>query len=202
VGRHARLGEHDLELRVVELSAPYKERPLEGPTPIDLDGIPELLRTRAQWACWSYEHDAHGRPSKPPRMPDGSAADGHDPRTWSTFDDCYDQYTRGQCDGVSYVFQESQGLLAFDLDHFAHWRQRDLAIVRMLGSYTEWSASRDGLHVWLQGRLPEGRRRRDDIEIYSRARFLAVTGARLEGTPAEIRTSPNLYAVWRRWVAE
>jgi len=184
------------------VTAPFKERPLEGPTPIDNSGIPEILITRRQWACWSYERDASGRPSKPPRMPDGRPADGHDPRTWSSFDDCYDQYTRGQCDGVSYAFQEAQNLLAFDLDHLAHWRQRDMAIVRMLESYTEWSASRDGLHVWLRGRLPEGRRRRDDIEIYSRARFLAVTGARLEGTPAEIRTSSNLYSVWRRWVAE
>ena len=187
---------------MVGVTAPFKDRPLDGPTPILTSGIPELLITRRQWACWSYEYDQRsGRPSKPPRMPDGRAADGHDPRTWSSFDACYDRYTRGECDGISYVFQESQGLLAFDLDHLAHWKVRDLAIVHALNSYTEWSASRDGLHVWLLGRLPAGRRRRDDIEIYSRARFLAVTGARLEGTPADITSSPNLYSVWRRWVA-
>jgi len=184
------------------VTAPFKDRPLEGATPIDMSGIPEVLIARRQWACWTYEHDPRTRrPSKPPRMPDGRPADGHDARTWSSFDACYDRYTRGECDGVSYVFQEAQGLLAFDLDHLAQWRTRDLAIVQALDSYTEWSASRDGLHVWLRGRLPEGRRRRDDIEIYSRARFLAVTGARLEGTPPDIRSSPNLHAVWHRWVA-
>lgn len=177
-----------------------KERPPGGAVSVSPTGIPALLKDRHQWALWRYSTDGAGRTSKPPIQPDGTPADGANPATWSTFQHCFDVYREGGWDGLSYAFVESQGTLAFDLDHLREHQQRDDQIMRLLDSYTEWSPSGDGVHVWLLGHLPEGRRRRDDVEVYSRRRFLSVTGQLYPGAPSVIRASSMLVPVWRKWL--
>jgi primase-polymerase (primpol)-like protein len=179
-----------------------KERPAGGAVSVSPSGIPAVLRQRHQWALWRYTTDSRGATSKPPSQPNGDPADGANPGTWSSFQDCFDAYREGGWDGLSYALVESQDLAAFDLDHFREHQTRDEAIIRALNSYTEWSPSGDGVHVWARGHLPEGRRRRDDVEIYSRRRFLSVTGQLYPGAPATIRHSPNLHAIWRTWVQQ
>lgn len=178
-----------------------KERPSGGAASVSPAGIPGLLKVRHQWALWQYTTDAAGRTSKPPRQPDGEPADGANPATWSSFDECLDAYRAGGWDGLSYAFVESQNVLAFDLDHFREHQTRNEQLVRALDSYTEWSPGGDGVHVWLRGRLPDGRRRRDDIEIYSRRRFLSVTGQLYPGAPTQIRqATPALEHIWQSFV--
>lgn len=76
-----------------------------------------------------------------------------------------------------------------DLDHCAQngqialWAQ---AIVDHFASYTEWSPSHQGLHIWLRGRLPGSRRRKDATELYDAKRSLTLTGWHLAGTPCTI----------------
>ena len=48
-------------------------------------------------------------------------------------------------------------------------------IVQFAQSYTELSASRKGLHVWVKGDIGAGRRGKG-IEVYSRERFIVCTG--------------------------
>jgi len=178
-----------------------KERPAGGAVSVSPTGIPALLKHRHQWALWRYTTDSAGRTSKPPFQPDGvSPADGANPGTWSTFQECYDAYRAGGWDGLSYAFVEWQHLLAFDLDHLLEHQVRDEAIIRQLDSYTEWSPSHDGVHVWVLGALPEGRRRRDDVEIYSRRRFLSVTGNLYPGAPTTIRPSRALLPIWYQYL--
>lgn len=177
-----------------------KERPAGGAASVSPAGIPGLLKARHQWALWQYTTDSAGRTSKPPRMPSGMPADGANPATWSSFDECLDAYRGGGWDGLSYAFVESQNVLAVDLDHLSEHKERDEHIIRALDSYTEWSPGGDGVHVWLRGRVPEGRRRRDDIEIYSRRRFLSVTGQLYPGAPSQIRATPALTSIWQRFV--
>ena len=54
----------------------------------------------------------------------------------------------------------------------------------------------------MKGTLPEGRRRRDWVEMYTRKRFLTVTGQHVAGTPTDILPSPKLYSVWQRWLQQ
>lgn len=56
----------------------------------------------------------------------------------------------------------------FDLDFYT-------GIVRFAQSYTELSASRKGLHVWVKGDIGAGRRGKG-IEVYSKERFIVCTG--------------------------
>jgi primase-polymerase (primpol)-like protein len=53
-----------------------------------------------------------------------------------------------------------------------------------LGSYAEVSPSGTGVKVFVRGKLPPGRRRKGQIEMYDRGRFFTTTGHRLADSPA------------------
>lgn len=169
--------------------------------------IPQELRLHDAWAAWRYDYEAQ-RWSKPPFTPDGRRIEhASDPATWSSFDDAYRAYQdrRGPdmgrpFDGVSFALDPRWGIVGVDLDHISEHRAAADAIVRTLNSYTELSPSGDGYRIFLRGQLPDGRRRRDWVEMYNARRFLTVTGHRLEGAPEHLQTSPHLYSVWDRWL--
>jgi primase-polymerase (primpol)-like protein len=171
--------------------------------------IPQELRNHHGWACWRYEQE-HGRWSKPPYNPrTGERAEGGDPETWSDFDTCYQAYTDRErpkdggrpYDGVSFALNLRWGIVGVDLDHVSDHRRDAQRIVELLDSYTEVSPGGDGLHVFVKGTLPEGRRRRDWVELYSRRRFLSVTGQHVDSTPERVAArSPKLFTVWDEYV--
>jgi hypothetical protein len=57
---------------------------------------------------------------------------------------------------------------------------------KKINSYTEYSPSNEGLHIWIKGKKPGKRCRRKGLEIYDSERYLTVTGRHLEGTPETI----------------
>lgn len=57
---------------------------------------------------------------------------------------------------------------AADFDRF-------VSIIETFGSYTERSRSRKGIHVWVRGDIGRGFRR-DGVEVYSRERYMIMTG--------------------------
>jgi len=188
--------------------APQKSPPPQGALVVDRWSIPQELRNHHAWACWHYSHDLN-RWSKPPYNPEtGERAEASDPSTWSSFDDAYRAYQNraspqvgGRAyDGVSFALDLRWGIVGVDLDHIGEHRQDADRIVRALGSYAEYSPSSDGYRIFLKGSLPEGRRRRGWVEMYSQRRFLSVTGHKLASAPAYLSTSQHLYAVWDRWL--
>jgi putative DNA primase/helicase len=189
--------------------APQKPPPPLGPLPAVRWAIPQELRNHHAWACWRYEYE-HQRWSKPPYNPvTGERAEGGEPSTWSSFDQCYEAYQNRESprgggrpyDGVSFALDIRWGIVGVDLDHLSEHNFDTYRIVKLLDSYTEVSPSGDGLHVWVKGALPEGRRRRGFIELYSRRRFLSVTGQVTEGAPQRIQSRPAaLYRVWNAFV--
>ncbi|PID20174.1 DNA primase [Sporosarcina sp. P3] len=61
-------------------------------------------------------------------------------------------------------------------------------LVDTLGSYTEYSQSGNGIHVFLKGRKP-GKRSKNTakgIELYDKERFIVMTGNHLQGTPTDV----------------
>lgn len=176
------------------------------PTPIDTrrtvcdpSRIPSMLRERRQWVVWRYELDANGRLTKVPyraRDPRRKAR-STDPQTWATFEEALAAYDRDQTlAGIGFVVTVDCGIVAVDLDHVRNaggdlevWAQR---IVGMLPTYWEWSPSGEGLRAFVHGALPDGRRKRGNVEAYVFGRFLTLTGNRLPDAEGDVHTCPRL----------
>lgn len=147
----------------------------------------ENLKQYPQWVCFTL-------PDKKPLNPHtGYGADCNDPSTWSTYD--FARFTKRErhYDGIGYEFCKEQGITGVDLDHcideagnVSSYAQE---IVKRLNSYTEYSPSRQGLHIWVLGNIPDnidsdikadGDTR---IEMYDCQRYFTITGQHLSGTP-------------------
>ncbi len=136
--------------------------------------IPAEMTCRPRWV----RHDAH----KVPLTLFGGPASVVDPRTWTTF-----EKAQASTVGAGIGIVLGDGLGCIDLDHcieggvLAPWAAEVLDEWRDRAVFIEVSMSGTGLHIFAP--MPEGpgRRIRDGercIEIYSRERYMAVTGRR------------------------
>lgn len=194
-----------LEAQTAKQRAPQKGPPPGGAISVQAWNIPPRLKYARAWAVWKYEYEAN-RWSKPPyQVPiDGTPlarADVHDPDTWSDMLDAFRAYKDDRdWDGISFALDRRWGVVGVDLDHVSEHAADARRIVDQLASYTEQTPGRDGIRIFVLGRLPDGRRRRDWVEMYDQNRFLTVTGAVLPGCVGDVKHSPDLYQVWERWL--
>ncbi len=195
---------------------------LYTPTSADLAQIPDVLKTRTQWILWKAEDRLDkttgavtGLNKIPYTIADPDVnASSADPLTWGTFADAvaawetalegweHDDPAGYRGGGLGYVLTAADPYTGVDLDHsvdpatgaMAPWAQ---AIVDQLGSYTQRSCSGTGLHVLIAAALPPGRCQDGDLQMWDHARYFAMTGWHVSGTPAtiEARQGP-LEALW------
>jgi primase-polymerase (primpol)-like protein len=134
--------------------------------------------------------EREGKPTKVPFTPEGTPASVSDPNTWTDFQTALQAYEQGRFDGIGFVLTPEAGIVCVDIDHAKNgtdWTPEAMAMVRLLDTYTEVSPSGEGLHLWALGRLPEGRRRRNGVEMYDSRRFVTITGNHLPDTPADLQ---------------
>ena len=152
------------------------------------DNIPQDLRDLYQWVCWKSQ-ERNEKFTKVPFSPQtGTLAATSDPRTWSDFDTACRAFEQGNFDGIGFVFTKNDPYCGIDLDKcrdpdtgiIEPWAQ---AIIEQLNSYTEMSPSEGGVHIITESQLPEGPRRRGQIEMYETGRYFTMTGDHLDGTP-------------------
>ena len=181
---------------------------MSEPIPTDSD-LPETLIAREQWLCWRAE-ERGGKVTKIPVDPaSGEFASTTDPATWGAFETARDRATSPTTDavGVGFVFTDDDPIVGVDLDdcripESAKTREWASDIVDRLDSFTEISPSGTGYHVLVEGTLPEGRNRKDDVELYETARFFTVTGDHVEGTPTTVNERERaLHAIHREYVS-
>ena len=150
------------------------------------DQLPANLPVGPRYVNWNQEPRSGKVPYIPSRC--SCRASVSDPSTWDTFDTARASVEDGKADGLGLVL--SGDLVVIDLDHCldpAGTLTSDAtAILAEITTYTEWSPSRDGLHVLPFGTLPPGRRRRPGLECYDRGRFITLTGWHLAHTPTRI----------------
>lgn len=137
-----------------------------------LDPIPAELRERDRWVRWTVTKDGRKLPLRADR---NRAASSTDPHTWTSYSTARDS-TVGT--GVGFVLGDGIGCLDLDDALDADGRPSALAATVLRANPDAWvevSMSGRGLHIF--GLLAEapGRRFRG-VEIYSRARFIALTG--------------------------
>lgn len=112
---------------------------------------------------------------KRPIMPCGSPASSTDPATWLRFSDVQ----AGAGDGFGVML--GGGLGCYDLDHcivdgaLEGWALQVLDGIPEPVVFTEVSMSGTGLHVFVRAGESPGARR-GNVERYTRARFIRVTG--------------------------
>ncbi len=111
----------------------------------------------------------------------GFGAKANDSDTWGTIDQALEALTKYRTKGVDGIGIElDDGLCAIDIDHCIdeHGAISPQAadVIMTMDSYTEISLSGTGIHILFSGSLPEGARRKDNIEMYQDGRYIAITG--------------------------
>lgn len=138
--------------------------------------IPNELKKLRNWVCWKAEPDpkSHSGISKKPINPKtGGQAMSNNPDTWSDFETAVE--VSSDFAGIGFMFSGS-GYFGVDLDDTDVNGSLVSEFVNALQSYAELSQSGNGVHIICRGRLPEGGRRRGNVEMYDSGRFFVMTG--------------------------
>jgi len=118
------------------------------PAPL-FENIPQEIRSRDQWVNWRYEWREKEWAKIPVNSETGRWASTTDPSTWSTFEAARARYEAdtGDCDGIGYVFAESDPYFGADFDDCIKEGKIDQSVtkwVERFDSYTEKSVSGTG----------------------------------------------------------
>lgn len=179
------------------------------------DNIPEKIRELSRWVCWKKE-ERDGRVTKIPVNPStGGQAMSNNPSTWGSFQQVIEAANKGfilakggcsvPIDGIGFIFN-GDGILGVDLDHSRNPKTGELEswareIIIELDSYTEISQSGCGVHILCYGKLPAGKRRRGNVEMYETGRFFVMTGNIMDDVHNEIEErTEQLAAVHSKFI--
>lgn len=132
------------------------------------ENIPAELKQTQQWVCWT------GADKIPKNPYTGRNAKSNDPSTWSDFSTAVNACDKFRFDGIGFMF--ANGYFGVDLDHCAGDIDFCDEFVDTLQSYAEYSKSGEGIHIICKGTLPDGARRRGNVEMYSAGRYFICTG--------------------------
>lgn len=144
--------------------------------------IPAAMRDRARWLLW-VPRERNGKTTKVPQTLFGQDADVTDPRSWSTFEKASAAAREGR---IGFVLGDGIGCI--DLDHcvsdgvVAPWASEVIKSRRSEALLVELSPSGTGVHIFLPLDEGPGRRVRDgevQVEVYSRGRYMTVTGKQI-----------------------
>lgn len=161
-----------------------------------LNNIPAEFRQHNNFILWRKE-EIDGRITKVPyNAHNGHKASVTNPATWASFDECLAILPTSGMNGIGFVLTAETNLVCIDLDHTEDpiEQKRQLAISEAFDTFQEISQSGKGLHIWVKGSIPSGRRR-GCVEMYSSGRFMVMTGNVYKPTP--INTHMDLaYQLW------
>lgn len=129
---------------------------------------------------------------KIPRNPaTGEPASSTDPATWSDAATAAAAVARFGAEGVGFVFTEADPFFFLDVDHAlepsGQWSGLAVQLCQAFaGCFVEVSRSGSGLHILGTGRPPahSNRNQRAGLELYTRERYVALTGRGAQGDPS------------------
>jgi len=132
-----------------------------------IENIPQELKNLNQWIITDS--------SKIPKdAKTGQNAKANDKSTWSDFETALKGMERF---GYCYLgFEFDNGYFGVDLDKCLDNQDFIEEFVETLQSYTEISRSGNGIHIICKGTLPNGAKRRGNVEMYSDKRYFIITG--------------------------
>jgi hypothetical protein len=143
--------------------------------------IPQELQLVQKWCVAGKD--------KSPYTHTGHRASVTDPECWG---DWYSVTTVAQEGGahIGFVLGEDDPYTCIDLDVKEDTPPEQLAffhkVIEHFDSYTEYSRSGKGFHIWIRGSIGAGCRQ-NGMEIYSQERFIICTGNTFRSGPIEER---------------
>ncbi len=153
--------------------------------PQTFENFPPELRKLDQWVI--------RREKQPVNPRTGGNAQANNPGTWSDFQTALTAFLSGGYDGIGFELNNN-GVVGIDLDHVVdsvtgEINDKAIKIIERLRSYTEFSPSGTGLHIWVYGDIPsDGRNsRKQGIEMYKAKHYLTVTGRYLNEKLSKIQ---------------
>jgi putative DNA primase/helicase len=147
--------------------------------------IPDEMKQARRWMCFKLvpktRRDGTTEFSKEPRQGENPSrkASSTNPNTWCDFETALATMQSGEVDGLGFALGD--GWAGIDIDNSIV--DRDLQgsareIIHEFQSYSEISPSGSGVHIFVYGNVPEGKRS-GNVEIYGAGRYFTVTGQAL-----------------------
>jgi len=148
------------------------------------ESVPDELKDLQQWCCFRKVYDEKRK--KYTKVPydanNGYLAKSNDETTWADFETAL--ASSEKFDGIGFFFKKPYFGIDLDnvpdeIERYKNGDHEDNIVsefIEMMGSYTEYSPSGNGIHIIVKGELPPGGRRKGDVEMYDSGRFFTVTG--------------------------
>jgi hypothetical protein len=176
--------------------------------------VPQALVERKQWLVWKLEKDPK-RPEKKKLLKVPYYVDGG--RRYGEQGNARDRRrlaahaaalkaapaTGLELDngGIGLAFLPDDGLIGIDLDNAIDAdgviSERAVEIIKRCDSFTEFSPSGKGLHIYVAGKSETNTFDPIGVEIYCGGQYFTVTGNHYVGTPLEVR---EISAETLRWL--
>lgn len=163
----------------------------------DLENVPAALRERAQWLLWRFEEKPGDK--KPRKVPyyanghrrTGKQGDDRDRAQLVSFDQVRAELVVGDWSGVGFAFLPGDGLIGIDLDgvidpETGAVQERAAGIIKACESFTEFSPSGKGVHIYCLGETTSQKSNEIGVEVFCGRQFFTVTGRRFGDAPAEV----------------
>jgi len=155
-----------------------------------------LKQLPRRWILWRLEI-RDGAQTKVPYRTDGLRASPTNPNDWTDFETACRAFDPEKYNGLGFVLRKEDNIVCIDLDGCigddGKISDKAMYIVKILNSWTEISQSGKGLHIFVRGTKPTDQCKVTlntpeikAIEVYDNARYIALTGNHLPGTPLEI----------------
>ena len=152
-------------------------------------GIPDVLISQKRWICYRIIGE-YKIPISPFGNSDLNSVLSTDSSKWASFSDALEYCARNNLDGLGFEIHDS-GIVAIDLNNQPTEDGKTLSeeefrrivddFSKTLNAYTEWSNSGKGVHILCMGTLPEKLDRKNkNIQFYSSARFIIITGKTIQ----------------------
>lgn len=180
---------------------------------VNPESIPVTLKSRDQWILFEAAL-VDGKLKKYPVTVRNRRKGWNLAENQSSFETAYRTFmNNSDYSGIGYVITECDPFICIDFDHVYNpiteeWNQQALEEIKKLNSYTEFSPSRTGIHVFVKGKMKKAGRRKEqpdgtDREMYSDLHYMTVTGNHMPGTPLEINEAQEIIdELYDKWFPE
>ena len=171
--------------------------------------VPDELRSRPQWLVWHHEKTPtkpDGKPRKVPYYANGRKRTGEqgakaDRLKLVSFDAAVAANNRLDYDGIGFAFLPDDGLIGIDLDNVidlatGEVSERARKIIAACNSFTEYSPSRTGMHIFVRGQTETFKSNAIGVEVFCNAQYFTFTGEHMSETPQTVNAIDE--AVLRR----